>query len=133
LLARLLDNLLANAARFAPLSSVELVAEGRDLAVIDHGPGVPARQRDLVFDRFYRGRRDEGQGSGLGLAICRGIMEAHGGAIRHEVTVGGGATFVCSFPMSRGAALPSAAGGEVAPGDGRPRSALPPAPPDAHR
>ena len=51
-----------------------------------------------MFDRFYRGRRDEGRGTGLGLAICKGIMDAHGGTIRYEETVGKGATFVCSFP-----------------------------------
>ena len=77
---------------------MELVAREQDLAVIDHGPGVPVLEREMVFDRFYRGRRDQGEGTGLGLAICKGIMDAHSGTIRCEPTRGGGATFVCTFP-----------------------------------
>lgn len=99
LVARMVDNLVMNAARFAPDSSIELVARGTEICVVDHGPGVPPRDRDRVFERFYRGRRDVGEGTGLGLAICLGIMQAHGGTIRHEPTPGGGATFVCTFPV----------------------------------
>jgi signal transduction histidine kinase len=98
LVVRLLDNLIANARRFASESPIELWAGEHALAVVDHGPGVPAREREMVFDRFYRGRRDEGEGTGLGLAICKGIMDAHHGSIRCKATAGGGATFLCTFP-----------------------------------
>jgi two-component system OmpR family sensor kinase len=54
-------------------------------AVLDDGPGIPAAERDRVFDRFYRtdpGRARTAGGTGLGLAIVRAIAEAHGGSVR---------------------------------------------------
>jgi two-component system sensor histidine kinase KdpD len=73
-----------------------------ELRVVDHGPGIPAPERERVFDQFYRlkrgGRRPEG--TGMGLAICRGIVQAHGGGLRVETTPGGGATFVLTLPVS---------------------------------
>ena len=70
-----------------------------ELRVVDHGPGIPAPEQERVFDQFYRvggGRQPEG--TGMGLAICRGIMQAHGGALRVETTPGGGASFVLTLP-----------------------------------
>jgi two-component system sensor histidine kinase GlrK len=52
--------------------------------VIDSGPGVPAEERESIFDSFFRGRAKAGarvEGSGLGLAIAREFVEAHGGKI----------------------------------------------------
>ncbi len=54
-------------------------------AVLDNGPGIPAAERDRVFERFYRtdpGRARTAGGTGLGLAIVRAITEAHGGSVR---------------------------------------------------
>jgi two-component system sensor histidine kinase KdpD len=53
------------------------------IQVADHGPGIPERERELVFDMFYRVKAGDNRiaGTGLGLAICRGLMEAHGGTI----------------------------------------------------
>jgi two-component system, OmpR family, sensor histidine kinase KdpD len=105
-LDQVLTNLLDNARSYAPGSPVQVVArQGGDhveLRVVDHGPGIPAPERERVFDQFYRlkvgGKRPEG--TGMGLAICRGIVQAHHGALRVETTPGCGATFVLTLPVS---------------------------------
>jgi two-component system sensor histidine kinase KdpD len=105
-LDQVLTNLLDNARGYAPGSPVQVAArqdgDRIELRVVDHGPGIPVPERERVFDQFYRlkggGRRPEG--TGMGLAICRGIVQAHGGALRVETTPGGGATFVLSLPVS---------------------------------
>ncbi|GAQ53767.1 sensor histidine kinase [Streptomyces acidiscabies] len=103
---QVLDNLLTNAAVHTPVDtavSVEVRVEG-ELAcvrVADEGPGVPAEDRERVFDRFYRidkaRSRDRG-GSGLGLSVARSLVRAHGGTIR--LTEEGGRTvFVVELPV----------------------------------
>lgn len=84
-------NLLDNALRYTPAGGeVELVLQqdgaGWRLAVGDTGPGLPADERQRVFDRFYRGRDSRTPGSGLGLAIVRQVARLHGG----EVFIGDG-------------------------------------------
>jgi signal transduction histidine kinase len=79
-----LDNLLSNALRFAPPSTVVEVsvapeASGWRIAVTDEGPGVPEGERDRIFEPFSRGRK-ETAGAGLGLAIVREVAREHGGA-----------------------------------------------------
>jgi two-component system sensor histidine kinase KdpD len=103
-LDQVLTNLLDNARGYAAGRPVQVVARNAganvELRVIDYGPGIPAPERERVFDQFYRlkggGRRPEG--TGMGLAICRGIVQAHGGSLRVETTLGGGATFVLTLP-----------------------------------
>jgi K+-sensing histidine kinase KdpD len=56
------------------------------VSIIDQGPGIPADQRDRVFDRFYRDINAEGNGSGLGLAIARQIASLHGAEIALALT-----------------------------------------------
>ena len=78
-----LDNLLANALRYAPpRSEVRIILASEDLLVRDEGPGVPAELRERIFDRFVRAddsrNRDSG-GAGIGLAVCRQIVESRGG------------------------------------------------------
>ncbi|HEV2886603.1 MAG TPA: HAMP domain-containing sensor histidine kinase, partial [Jatrophihabitans sp.] len=90
-LHRVLLNLIDNAARYARSSVTVLVSAPAGepgmvcLSVADDGPGVPAGEREHVFDRFYRlddaRSRAEG-GTGLGLAIVRGIVTAHGGTVQ---------------------------------------------------
>jgi two-component system sensor histidine kinase MprB len=94
-LGRAVDNLLDNAAKHTPQgTAVEVVLDGGQLTVRDHGPGVPAAERPHVFDRFYRGDSARGRpGSGLGLAIVRQVAETHGGSIAVEDAPGGGALF----------------------------------------
>ena len=92
-IVQVLGNLLSNAARYSPESSIIRVeAERKDLhvaiSVIDEGRGVSAERLPHLFRNFSRvdGEDWEGgfEGSGLGLAICKGIVEAHGGRIWAE-------------------------------------------------
>jgi signal transduction histidine kinase len=105
-LTRLVRNLLDNADRHAAGQvAVRLSVDGDSavLTVADDGPGVPATQRDRVFDQFVRldsSRARNSGGAGLGLAMVRRIASGHGG----EVTVGtsalGGARFDVRLPGS---------------------------------
>jgi PAS domain S-box-containing protein len=95
-------NLLTNAVRYNPVDTPVTVqatatADGVELRVIDHGPGVPEEHRTLVFERFFQGAGPAGgqsPGTGLGLAISQGLVTQQGGHIWVEPTPGGGATFV---------------------------------------
>jgi two-component system sensor histidine kinase KdpD len=101
-----LVNLLENAARHDPGPlGVRATRAGSylEIRVVDHGPGVPASEQQRIFEPFQRRRNRAGErprGAGLGLAIARGFLEAHRGRARVEATIGGGATFVMSLPMS---------------------------------
>jgi two-component system sensor histidine kinase KdpD len=110
-LGQVLDNLLANADRFAPPGTpikVELTTEVRGLAtirVIDRGPGVATDLRERVFERFMHGdsKPDEAQsgGTGLGLAIVKGLVEAHAGSVALEPSPAGvGAVFRFTLPLA---------------------------------
>jgi len=109
---QILLNLLENALRFAPPGSEIVVgAHARpagdeiELRVIDHGPGVPADAHERIFEEFQSvDTRPDRAGTGLGLAIVRALVVAHGGSVRYENTPGGGATFVCTFPLEARAA-----------------------------
>jgi len=88
-LRSVVDNLIGNAVKFAPAGgNVSVLARSNGeqalIDVIDSGPGVPAEERDSIFDSFFRGRARGNarvEGSGLGLAIAREFVEAHGGKI----------------------------------------------------
>jgi signal transduction histidine kinase len=71
--------------------------------VRDTGPGIPPGHLDHLFDKFWQARPTDHRGAGLGLAIARGLVEAHGGEIWVESTVGSGSTFAFTVPVaSRG-------------------------------
>ncbi|MEV0281882.1 HAMP domain-containing sensor histidine kinase [Streptomyces sp. NPDC050610] len=104
-LARLISNLLDNAAKFSPPGGAVEVAlmgsygGGLDLTVRDHGRGIAAEDLPYVFDRFYRSRQARAlPGSGLGLAMARQIARAHGAELTAEQAEGGGARFRLRFP-----------------------------------
>ena len=97
-IGRAVNNLLDNAAQHADRVEVTVSADG-NVAVRDHGPGVPPEDVPLIFDRFYRGATARGRsGSGLGLAIVRQVAESHGGSVRVESPEDGGARFVLALP-----------------------------------
>jgi signal transduction histidine kinase len=71
-------------------------------SVSDPGSGIPAAERERIFDRFARGRNGRrGGGAGLGLAIVKAIAEAHGGRVEVESRVGFGSTFTIVIPVER--------------------------------
>lgn len=83
----LLANLVDNALRYAPPQSAVTVTIRRrpasaEIEVTDAGPGIPAAERERVFERFYRVGGDSTRGTGLGLSIARAIVERHHGTIR---------------------------------------------------
>ena len=115
-LRSIVDNLIGNAVKFTPAGgaiSVTVRAAGEEAAieVLDSGPGVPAEERDAVFDSFFRGRAKASarvQGTGLGLAIAREYAEAHGGRIRVVGNDGAGARFCVTLPRKAPSGLPEA-------------------------
>ncbi len=105
-LAQLLRNLVRNAIQHSGPDGevrVSAAAAGSWLRVVvdDDGPGIPADQREAVFDRFHRtdsARARRAGGSGLGLAIARAIAVAHGGTIQATDSPSGGARLVFELP-----------------------------------
>ncbi|PWB78493.1 MAG: sensor histidine kinase [Methylocystaceae bacterium] len=87
-------NLINNAMRAEPEGGTVLVrvGPGAMVEVIDHGAGVPAADRETIFEPFWRGS-EATRGAGLGLAIAKELIDAHKGHIWVEDTPGGGATF----------------------------------------
>jgi two-component system, OmpR family, sensor histidine kinase KdpD len=97
-------NLLENVCKYTePGTRIEVRAtKEREMVTIevrDHGAGIPKGYEEKLFDKFYRGPHVGISGAGLGLAICRGIAEAHGGSIRAENALGGGASFYVVVPI----------------------------------
>ncbi|HEX2889900.1 HAMP domain-containing sensor histidine kinase [Vineibacter terrae] len=89
-----LVNLVQNAMRAEPPGgTIEVVVRGpAEILVVDHGAGIPAAERDRVFEPFWR-RDERHPGAGLGLTIVKEAAAAHGGSVSVHDTPGGGATF----------------------------------------
>ena len=105
-LLQVLGNLIDNAVKYSPPSArvdVEVLPRGDHVrfAVSDRGLGIPAADRDRVFDKFFRLdphlARGVG-GTGLGLYICRELVELMDGRIWAEARAGGGSTFLVELP-----------------------------------
>ncbi|GAB2626538.1 hypothetical protein GCM10009696_35490 [Kocuria himachalensis] len=114
LLVRIIANLVENALKHSTDTHVTLRAAAAEgavaLQVVDHGPGVPAADRERIFQPFQRlGDRDNTTGIGLGLAVARGLVEGLGGQVHAEDTPGGGLTMVLTLPaLTLVAAVPEA-------------------------
>jgi len=103
-----LANLLSNAIKFTPEGGrIEVEVEAREnevrVSVRDTGIGIPSREQERIFDRFYQvepslTRRFEG--IGLGLSIAKGMVELHGGRIWVESLEGMGSSFTFALPLS---------------------------------
>jgi two-component system OmpR family sensor kinase len=100
-LGQVVANLVSNAIHYTHVQGtvwIETSGEGREavLVVSDNGPGIASEDLPHVFERFYRAdkarSRAEGR-SGLRLAICKAIVDAHGGTLAVESTLGQGARF----------------------------------------
>ena len=106
LLGVLVQNLVGNAIKFAGASGgtprievgVEAVIGGVRLTVDDNGPGVPADERETVFEPLERGSNADAPGFGIGLATCRRVVDAHGGRIGIEESPLGGARLWVVLP-----------------------------------
>jgi signal transduction histidine kinase len=99
----LLDNLIDNALLYTPRGGkvdVSALWEGQTacLIVADNGPGIPADERERVFDRFYRSVGSSALGSGLGLAIVRTVAQRHGAEVTLADAAGGGLLVRVCFP-----------------------------------
>ncbi len=107
LLDEALSNLFDNALKYTPdKGSIFLKTEqsfhGITVTFHDTGPGIPEKDRDRVFERFYRVDKTRSRlsgGSGLGLAITKWIIETHGGHISVKNHKNGGATFTITLPV----------------------------------
>jgi signal transduction histidine kinase len=112
-LARLFANLIKNACQYSPEGAeIRVSALERDgkveIRVEASGPGIAPEHLKYLGERFYRvsaSRSRPDGGTGLGLSICRGIVEAHGGEMRFESTVGVGTTVIVTLPGAAAAFL----------------------------
>jgi two-component system sensor histidine kinase KdpD len=116
---RVVQNLMENAVKYSPPGSEIAIRAWRngdsvEVTVSDQGIGIPAEQREAIFDKFYRlhqpmpwARANQPQGTGLGLAICAGIIREHSGRIWVESREGHGATFHFTLPLAPSAAKES--------------------------
>ena len=107
LLSRAVSNLLDNAIKYTPSGGKVQVKTGSNnghvyIAVIDNGPGIPAKDLHRVFEKFFRARPelDDIPGTGLGLAIVKIIAEQHGGKVWVESQQNEGSTFTIAMPAA---------------------------------
>jgi len=107
-LKQVLINLLTNAIKYSPRDTTIWLGGARveeraqvELWVSDRGPGIPAADRERIFEPFVRlneAYSAETAGTGLGLALVKRIVEQHSGSIRAEEAPGGGSRFVVTLP-----------------------------------
>jgi len=103
-LHRLFENLLGNAAKYAPTGPIDLRVAAEDSRVVvevaDRGPGIPAEERERVLEPFARLERDlDAPGSGLGLTVVRSVAERMGGRVEVRERDGGGTVMHVELPI----------------------------------
>jgi two-component system, OmpR family, sensor histidine kinase KdpD len=103
LMEQVLYNLIHNATQYASTSTNLRVKAFYDnemltIQVMDRGPGFPANEISLIFNKFYRVEGSKAGGTGLGLSIAKGFIEAHKGTIVVENRQNGGAKFTIKIP-----------------------------------
>ena len=103
---QVIENLVGNAIKFtAPGGRITIGAKtgegGLLFWIADTGAGIPGEDIPHLFDRFWQARKADRRGAGLGLPIVKGIVEAHGGRVWVESTLGSGSTFFFTLPTSR--------------------------------
>jgi two-component system sensor histidine kinase KdpD len=98
-------NILDNSFKYSPPESdvdinAKLLGEKVEIAIVDHGPGIPTENLEHVFDKFYRLQRPNSvAGTGLGLSIVKGIIEAHGGTVNAANGSDGGTIMRLVLPV----------------------------------
>jgi two-component system sensor histidine kinase GlrK len=110
----ILDNLLSNAIKFTPRGgTISIHARGESdqllLDVMDSGPGIPADERNRIFEAFYQGKTPQGghvKGTGIGLSVVTEFVSAHNGSIEILETKSGGAHFRVRLPLRQMPAPP---------------------------
>jgi signal transduction histidine kinase len=105
---QILSNLVGNAIKFTPDEgsiSIEARDTGHEVrfSVRDTGQGISEEELPHIFDRFWQAQRKNGAGIGLGLSIAKGLVEAQGGRIYVESTLGAGTTFFFTLPRAESA------------------------------
>ncbi|MGO8956019.1 MAG: sensor histidine kinase [Streptosporangiaceae bacterium] len=139
LLVTALRNLLENAVAYSPDKTRVLITTRTtsswmaEIGVTDQGIGIPERDRERIFERFYRvdpARSRATGGTGLGLAIVKHVTAAHGGSVTVWSQEGGGSTFTLKLPIrprhampATGSAAPATTGQAVGKAVGKPGKA----------
>ena len=106
MIVRVIINLMENAVKYTPPGGTitlcsRIEGDFLRISVRDSGPGIPAEQKQRIFEKFNRvNYRNAPQGVGLGLAFCRLAVHAHGGQIWVESEEGNGAEFIFTLPLN---------------------------------
>lgn len=106
-ISQVMMNVIGNAVKYSEVgTAIDIAAcvpdshDTVEIRIVDRGTGISSTDLPHIFDTFYRGTSTGSvSGSGLGLAICKGLVEAHGGAIRAESALGQGTTMTISLPL----------------------------------
>ena len=102
---QVLSNLVGNAIKFTPSGGSIIIEaqadfdDGARFSVRDTGEGISADELPHIFTRFWQAPRKDRAGIGLGLSIAQGLVEAHGGRLWVESTLGTGTTFFFTLPL----------------------------------